>query len=53
LNAQEFATLREPCVVVATWRIAHNAYRPHSSLAPLTPVEFMRQWLTITKPHAS
>ena len=36
-NVAEFATLLEAQVIVETWRIEHNNYRPHFSLVDLTP----------------
>ncbi len=53
LNIEEFATLREARVVVETWRIEYNTYRPHSSLGGLTPAEFKRQWIEQHQPACS
>jgi transposase InsO family protein len=46
LNLEEFATLLEARVLVEAWRIEYNTYRPHSSIAGLTPAEYARQWIT-------
>jgi hypothetical protein len=45
LNVEDFASLLEAEVVVEAWRTEYNTYRPHSSLAGLTPVEFRARWL--------
>jgi putative transposase len=44
LNVEEFASLLEAKVLVEDWRIEYNTYRPHSSLAGMTPVEFKKKW---------
>lgn len=44
LNLEEFGTLFEARVVVESWRREYNTYRPHSSLAGMTPVEFRGHW---------
>jgi hypothetical protein len=49
-NVEEFATLLEAQVVVEAWRIAYNAYRPHSSLGDMTPVEYAASWTSINQP---
>ncbi len=40
LNIEEFASVLEATVVIEAWRQEYNTYRPHSSLAGLTPVEY-------------
>ncbi len=49
LNTEEFATLLEAQILVEDWRIEYNTYRPHSSLAGLTPAEYAEAW-TINQP---
>ncbi len=44
LNTEEFATLLEAQILVEGWRIEYNTYRPHSSLARLTPAEYAEAW---------
>ena len=44
LNVEELGTLIEARVVVESWRSEYNTYRPHSSLARMTPVEFRIHW---------
>ena len=45
LNLEEFLTVLEAQVVVATWRRKYNTQRPHSSLGDLSPEEFLHHWL--------
>ncbi len=52
-NVEEFATLLEAQVVVETWRIEYNTYRPHSSLGEMTPVEYAASWASINQPALS
>jgi len=52
-NVEEFATLLEAQVVVETWRIEYNTYRPHSSLGDMTPVEYAASWTSINQPALS
>ena len=49
LNLEEFTSLAVAQVVVETWRIEYNTYRPHSSLGGLTPAEHAVRW-TINQP---
>ncbi len=44
LDVEELGSLTEARVVVETWRIEYNAWRPHSSLGGPTPSEFATQW---------
>lgn len=46
LNVEEFTTLFEAQVIVETWRIEYNTYRPHSSLGGRTPDEYAKLWLS-------
>lgn len=48
-----FARLLEAQVVVEAWRIEYNTYRPHSSLADLTPAEYAASWTSTTHPALS
>ncbi len=50
LNVEEFVTLLEAQVVVESWRIEYNTYRPHSSLGGLTPTEYTQGWTTQNQP---
>ncbi len=43
----------EAQVVIETWRIEYNTYRPHSALGGLTPVEFACQWTNRHQPALS
>ena len=49
LNVEEFGSLLEAQVVVESWRVEYNTYRPHSSLGGLTPAEYLKKW-TINQP---
>jgi putative transposase len=49
LNVEEFGSLLEAEVVVETWRVEYNTYRPHSSLGGRTPAEYLKKW-TINQP---
>ncbi len=40
LNENWFMNLRHAREVIETWRLDYNDFRPHSSLAGLTPREF-------------
>jgi hypothetical protein len=40
LNENWFMSLRHARDIIETWRVDHNEFRPHSSLAGLTPREF-------------
>ena len=42
LDGEIFLTLAETEYVVDRWRMDYNHYRPHSSLAYMTPAEFAR-----------
>ena len=44
LNIEDFATLIEAQVVIGAWRMEYNTYRPHGSLAGMTPAEFKLCW---------
>ena len=44
LNVEEFGSLLEAEIIVESWRTQYNTYRPHSSLAGLTPVEYRAKW---------
>jgi putative transposase len=44
LNIEEFGSLAEARIVVESWRVEYNTYRPHSSLGGLTPAEFAAKW---------
>ena len=43
LNVEWFRTRREARVLIERWRRDYNAVRPHSSIAYLTPNEFINQ----------
>jgi putative transposase len=43
-NVEEFATLHEAQVIIEARRTEYNTYRPHSSLADLTPAEYAATW---------
>ncbi len=49
LNTEEFASLLEAQILAEAWRIEYNTYRPHSSLAGITPAEYAERW-TINQP---
>ncbi len=51
LNVEEFATVLEARVVIEAWRQEYNTYRPHSSLAGLTPAEYAAR--CIHRPNTS
>ena len=44
LNTEDFADLLEAQVVLEDWRIEYNTYRPHQSLAGLTPAAYADHW---------
>ena len=44
LNQDYFNNLEEARNKIEGWRIWYNEFRPHSSLAGLTPTEFIKQW---------
>ncbi|MSO79855.1 MAG: IS3 family transposase, partial [Acidimicrobiia bacterium] len=39
--------------LIEDWRDEYNHYRPHQSLAYLTPAEFTRQWHDQHQPRTS
>ena len=43
LNVHQFASLAEAQAIIEAWRLDYNQRRPHSSLGPLTPNEFLEQ----------
>ena len=43
----------EAQVVVESWRIEHNTYRPHGALGGLTPAEARAAWNTEHQPALS
>jgi len=43
LNRELFGTLAEARVILESWRVEYNEYRPHSSLDYQTPREFTRR----------
>ena len=43
LNTNWFLSLEDARAKIEAWRIDYNEYRPHSSLANLTPREFCQQ----------
>jgi putative transposase len=53
LNLEDFGSLLEAQVVVETWRIEYNTYRPHSALDGLTPTEKRAEWITEHQPALS
>jgi putative transposase len=42
LNEHEFESLAEARVIIESWRLDYNAFRPHKSLQNQTPEEFAR-----------
>ena len=44
LNTEDFANLLEAQVVLEDWRTEYNNYRPHQSLAGLTPAAYADHW---------
>ena len=40
INTEEFANLLDAQVVLEDWRTEYNTYRPHQSLAGLTPAAY-------------
>jgi transposase InsO family protein len=44
LNVEEFTSLLEAEVIIESWRVEYNTYRPHSSLDGLTPSEYAARW---------
>ena len=44
LNTEDFADLLEAQVVLEDWRTEYNTYRPHQSLAGLTPAAYADHW---------
>ena len=53
LNVEEFTSLTVAQVVIETWRIEYNTYRPHSALDGLTPAEYAATWTRTTQPTLS
>jgi putative transposase len=53
LNVEEFSSLPEAQVVVETWRIEYNTYRPHGALGGRTPAEARAAWITEQQPALS
>jgi transposase InsO family protein len=53
LNIEEFTSLTVAQVVIQTWRIEDNTYRPHSALDGLTPAEYAATWTPTTQPALS
>jgi putative transposase len=43
LNTHWFTTLRQARIVIESWRVDYNEFRPHSGLGYLTPREFAMQ----------
>jgi len=43
LNRELFGSLAEARVILETWRVEYNTFRPHSSLGYQTPGEFARR----------
>ena len=50
LNVEEFGSIFEAEVLVESWRIEYNTYRPHSSLGGLTPAEYAKAWTINNQP---
>jgi len=50
LNVEEFGSLLEAQVIVESWRIEYNTYRPHGSLGGLTPSEYAVNWTAQPQP---
>jgi len=44
LNQHYFKSLDEARILIENWRDWYNSFRPHQSLAGLTPAEFNGQW---------
>lgn len=53
LNIEEFGSLLEAQVIVETWRIEYNTYRPHGALGGFTPAEVRAAWTTEPQPALS
>ena len=49
LNENWFMTIQHAKEIVEVWRLDYNEVRPHSSLGNLTPVEFRKQFESVTK----
>jgi len=47
---EEFTTLLQAQVIIETWRIEYNTYRPHSSVGGITPADYAEQYTTINQP---
>ena len=43
LHVHQFTSVEDAQTKIEAWRIDYNARRPHSSLGPLTPNEFVAQ----------
>jgi len=52
-NIEEFGSLVDTQVVVETWRIEYNTYRPRGALGGLTPTETRSTWTTEHQPALS
>jgi putative transposase len=52
LNQNWFLDLRDAQDRIETWRVDHNAVRPHSSLGYLTPEEFAHRAAVLRSPTA-
>jgi putative transposase len=53
LNVEDFADLPEAQIVVETWRMEYNTFRPHSALGGLTPAKFAKDWTQKHQPTLS
>ena len=53
LNEHWFVTIAHARHIIEAWRIEYNTERPHSSLANLTPEEFVKSDSASRKPKIS
>ena len=49
LNQHYFTSLEEAKRIIEDWRLGYNQFRPHSSLAGLTPEAFASKWQQSTE----
>jgi len=53
LNGEVIDSVLEAQILIDDWRLDYNTYRPHQSLAYLTPAEFARRWRLENEPRVS
>jgi putative transposase len=53
LNGEVIDSVLEAQILIDDWRVDYNTYRPHQSLAYLTPAEFARRRRLENEPRVS